>query len=133
MTPTGPDTPSAFTGTLAALTAIGILILALAPLSIPFLALTVVFLAPLALPLLLVVPVALSAFGVRAVRRRVARRGEGAPAPRSSTQSGQAPVPAHAPSRVESHGHRERSRGGSSGIPRAPRSPGRPLAGQRPR
>src|SRR5215211_444246 len=132
-TTSNADAGSTFDGTLGALTGIGILVLALAPLSIPFLVLTAVFLAPLGLPLLLLGPVGLIVLLARAVRRLVARRGERAPAPRSSTPSGQAPAPAHAPSRAESRGHRERSRRGSSGIPRARRSPALPLAGQRPR
>jgi hypothetical protein len=61
-------------GTLGVLTAVGIVTLALAPLSIPFLVLTAVFLAPLALPALLVVPLALVVLSVRAARRSVARR-----------------------------------------------------------
>jgi hypothetical protein len=81
-------------GTLGALTAFGILTLALAPLAIPFLVLTVVFLAPLALPALLVLPFALIVLAVRAARRLIARS-------RRSTRSPRAPRRAPASSRAE--------------------------------
>ena len=79
-TSSNTDAQSAFDGTLGALTGLGILTLALAPLSLPFLVLTAVFLAPLALPLLLVVPVALVWLFIRTGRRLVSRRREAAPA-----------------------------------------------------
>jgi hypothetical protein len=75
MTPTAADTHSESTqstvnGTLGALTAIGVLTMALAPLSIPFLILTLAFLAPLGLLLVPLLPFAIVAL----VRRRRRRR-----------------------------------------------------------
>ena len=98
-TTTNADTQSALAGTAAALTGIGTLILALAPLSIPFLALTAVFLAPLALPLLLLVPVALVVLAVRGVRR-LATRGRDEAAPTGSGQPSRGRGLARAPSRA---------------------------------
>jgi hypothetical protein len=84
MTPSATDTHSESTlstvnGTLGALTGLGILTMALAPLAIPFLVLTVVFLAPLALPGLLLVPLALVFLTVKAGRRLLARSNGSAP------------------------------------------------------
>ena len=76
-TTTYTDSQSAFAGTAGALTGIGILTLALAPLAIPFLVLTLVFLAPLALPGLLLLPLALVALAVRGGRRLLGRRRAG--------------------------------------------------------
>lgn len=69
-------------GTLAATTAAGVLLFALAPLAIPFLALTGLFLAPLLIPLLLVLPIAGLMLLIRSIRRRPRKPREPRPAQR---------------------------------------------------
>lgn len=68
-------------GALTIMGGTGILLLALAPLSLPFLVLTGVFLAPLALLALPVVPVILIALAVRGMMNRRRRRNERAAQP----------------------------------------------------
>lgn len=57
-------------GVLAAMTAVGVLLVALAPLAIPILALTGLFLAPLLIPPLLALPIVAVGLLIRSVRRR---------------------------------------------------------------
>lgn len=76
--PTTTDTASAFGGVAAAVTGLGVVLMALFPFSLPFLLLTAAFLAPLlVLPLLAGVPLALLAavaLAIRAVARRLLSR-----------------------------------------------------------
>lgn len=78
-------------GVAAALTAVGVLIVALAPLAIPFLALTALFLAPALILPLLALPFVLLAWLVVRVGRRLRSRGprHGAPA---SERKGSEPI-----------------------------------------